>query len=107
MGGIKFFGCGNKEIDEIFPNGEQYKLMEKMTGRRFDRRIKNTIKRDLGHPPGAMFADWVNTSFVVKEACPECYGENCDEEAWEAAPCKELVFKNGRLTATYILEDVH
>jgi hypothetical protein len=104
MGEIKFFALlFNNEDDEVFPHGEQYKLMEKMTGQRFDRKIRSTMNRDIGHSLGAMPAVWFSDTIIVKQA------EKLEGtiSKWSQIPCHELIFKNGKLISVRIKENMN
>lgn len=103
MGRINFIALDVNETKEVFPNNEQYRLMEKMTKIKFDRKIKSPIKGLQNLSLGAMPAKWVTGRFIVKEAFR--FGGSYTE--WDKIPCKELVFKNGRLIATHILHGTY
>ena len=110
---IHFFSVGLNGLDTIFPNNEQYKLMEKMTGVKFNSKYKNhtdhrydpqivnrSNKAVLVNPYGTMPATWFNGVIIVKIAAK--YGGDYDK--WNNTPCKELTFKKGKLVKTHMLD---
>lgn len=105
------------KIEETFPGNEQYKRMEKLTGVKFDTAYENhtrymykeykddrSIRNKLFNPLGAMPATWFNGTLVVKRALKYWREENVDD--WEKKPCRELIFKDGKLVFDRIKEDV-
>ena len=92
---IKFYSVRNCDYKVLFPDNEQYKLMEKLTKVDFDRtkhplsgdpfRHRNTI--------GMMPAIWSNDTLLIKRS-RESFE---DIDKWIETPCEELIFKNGKL----------
>ena len=102
------------EIEDIFPNNEQYKLMEKLTGVKFDTKYENhthytykeykndrSVRSKLFNPFGAMPAIWFSDTIIVKQAA--LYRTDLDK--WDKEPCRELIFKNGKLISERIKEE--
>lgn len=92
---INFYSINNSDYKALFPDNEQYKLMEKLTEVNFDKtkvplsgnpfRHRNTI--------GMMPAKWLDDTILIKKA--RKLSENTDQ--WIGTPCEELVFKGGKL----------
>lgn len=85
--------------EKIFKEkGKQYKIMEKLTGQKFQkdnaRAEPDSIPRES--PVGSMPAKWVNGVFYVKEI-RSMFELNPDQ--WEQLPFQKLTFQNGKLTA--------
>jgi hypothetical protein len=89
--------------------------MEKLTGRKFNKKYKNhtsytvkeyeyngSIRYKLLNPLGAMPATWFSDTIIVKTDKNE---KNYRE--WKNIPCRELIFKGGRLISERIREDIH
>jgi|GEM_PF-2779580 hypothetical protein len=92
---IKFYSINIHDYKSIFPNNEQYKLMEKLTKVDFD-----TTKPPLSSDPfrhrntiGMMAARWLNDTLLIKKS-RESFE---DIDKWIETPCEELIFKNGKL----------
>lgn len=99
MSDIYFLIPDVQELKSIFPNNEQYKVMEKLTGVQFDTKFERYADinlKELTHPVGVMPAIWVNDTIVIKPAAK--YGGDYDQ--WEKSPCRELIFQNGKLIST-------
>ncbi len=101
------------KIEDIFPNNELYKRMEELTGIKFDKVHENRTsytykeykynKHNLIAPPGAMPAIWFSDTIIVKRAAN--YEENIYK--WINIPCRELIFKNGKLISNRIKEGMY
>lgn len=111
---IDFFLLVDK-VENIFPNNEQYKLMEELTGSKFDTIYENhtrytykehkhdrSIINKLINPFGAMPATWFSDTLIVKMVAK--YKESLAE--WEKEPCRELIFEKGRLISDRIKEEM-
>lgn len=97
---------------DVFPNDEQYTLMEDLTGGIFNLKFefhpqswyeeykydRSKIKVRVS-PFGAMPATWFNDSIIVKRA------RRFDEEycKWAKDPCRKPIFHNGKLVSTQVL----
>jgi hypothetical protein len=104
------------KIGDVFPDNEMYKRMEGLTGVKFDPKYKDhssytykgykydkSIKHNPNKPPGAMPALWFSGTILVKRAAK--YGD--DWLKWTMRePCRELVFKEGRLILIRIKDNV-
>jgi hypothetical protein len=89
--------------------------MEKLTGRKFNKKYKNhtsytvkeykyngSIRYNLLNPLGAMPATWFSDTIIVKQAMDE---KNYRE--WKNIPCRELIFKKGKLVSDRIKEGMY
>ncbi len=93
---IKFYSLRICDYKSVFPNNEQYKLMEKLTKVKIDK-----TKRPLSSDPfrhtntiGMIPANWFNDTLLIKRARDSFE----DIEKWLlSTPLEELVFKNGKL----------
>ncbi|MDR1517063.1 MAG: hypothetical protein LBS52_03020 [Dysgonamonadaceae bacterium] len=101
------------KIEKIFPGDELYKRMEKLTGVKFEKvyedRTSYTYKeykynpptgQNRPAPPGAMPAIWFSGTIIVKRAAKS-------EDAtvkWMREPCRELIFKDGKLISNRVKE---
>ncbi len=105
LGDILFFSLDNGNINYVFPNNKHYRLMEKLTDVAFDKSLpalpnfynrSSTFKNE-----GMMPALWFSDTLFVKER--RKYDE--DYELWKEKPCKQLIFKRGKLQETIIYVD--
>ena len=94
---ITFFSVNRDQVNRVFSKKEHYRLMENLTKVSFDRKI-TSLPNIYGRPSnlnneGMMPATWFSDTLLVKEVkkMEESY------DRWREKPCKELVFKNGRL----------
>ncbi len=101
MSDINFFSID--KIENIFPNNEQYKLMEKLTGVNFDTKYGRSITHTLINSFGAMPATWYSDTIMVKQAAK--YGTNLSK--WRKIPCRELIFRHGKLISDHIKEGIY
>lgn len=99
MSGINPYIVNNK-VEDIFPNNEQYKLMEKLTGVRFDTEYDRSKLPQISYSPGIMPATWFSDTIIVKQSA-EYPG---DIDKWRKTPCRELIFQNGKLISIRILD---
>ncbi len=109
--------CDSKST---FPDNEQYKLMEKLTGIKFDEKHSPLSSNPLKHynTIGMMPATWFNDTILIKISrgqrgqgklksfyCAAIndtiwYRRNETEmklDEWRKTPSEELIFKNGKL----------
>jgi hypothetical protein len=94
---VLFFSVSNDQINSVFPNKEHYKLMEQLTGVKFNKNITalpNIYNRSsIINNEGMMPALWFSDTLFVKES-----KENDESyEEWKEKSCKQLVFKSGKL----------
>lgn len=102
-------------IETIFSNNEQYKLMEQLTGVKFDTIYENHTRNKYEetkydrskmpinvNPFGSMPATWFSDTIIVKLA-----KNRIDFHKWEKEPCRELIFKNGRLISDRVKEGMY
>lgn len=120
---ISFFSISSCNYKSVFPNNEQYKLMEKLTKVEF----KKNYPIPSGNPPftfhnniGMMPAKWFNDTILIKISrgqylggqgkklqiyCPDIKdtimfkrsASPMEIDKWMKIPSEELVFKNGKL----------
>ncbi|MDD4090002.1 MULTISPECIES: hypothetical protein [Proteiniphilum] len=98
---IKFF----EDPSTIFPNNEQYRLMEELTQVKFNKNVsrKYHLPNSILSEEGLMPAIWVSNVFLIKKA--RKYEENF--ESWMETPCIELVFQKGKLVSMKVKEDMY
>lgn len=89
-------------IENIFPNNEQYKLMEQLTGVKFDTKYDRSKMPKIVNPFGSMPATWFSDTIIVKLA-----KNRINFHKWENEPCRELIFKNGRLISDRVKEGIY
>lgn len=94
---ILFFSVSDDQINSVFPNKEHYKLMEQLTGVKFNKNfpaLPNIYNRSsILNNEGTMPALWFSDTLFVKES------KKKDEsyEEWKEKSCELLVFKDGKL----------
>ena len=90
---IKFF----TNPSTIFPNNEQYRLMENLTKVKFNKDVSRNyqLPHSILSEEGLMPAIWVSNIFIIKKV--RKYEENY--ESWIEIPCIELVFQKGKLVS--------
>lgn len=90
---IKFF----TNPSTIFPNHEQYRLMENLTKVRFNKDVSTNyqIPNSILSEEGLMPAIWVSNIFLIKKV--RRYEEKY--KSWIEKPCIELVFQKGKLVS--------
>jgi hypothetical protein len=104
------------KIEKTFPGDELYKRMEKLTGVKFEKVYEDhtsyTYKeykynpptgQNRPAPPGAMPAIWFSDTIIVKRAAR--YEEA--PEKWIKEPCRELIFKDGKLISNRVKEGMY
>ena len=105
------FNVSSHKREDIFLDNEQYKRMEELTGIKFDTVYENhthyikdapSVRQKLFNPLGAMPAIWFSDTIIVKRAMNE---KNYRE--WYKEPCRELIFKNGKLISERIKEGMY
>ena len=86
----------NSYVKKIFPEMEQYKLMEKLTGQKFqkDNDALNEIE-PKSSGLGSMKACWVEGVFYAKKARKT----NESIDLWEQLSYRKIVFKAGKLVS--------
>lgn len=91
---ISFYTINQQNINKVFRNKKQYKILEKFTGTKFNKKlISNNCDTPSG-PVGMMPAKWVTGKFYIKRAWKP--GKE-DYEKWENEPFYELTFDKGKL----------
>lgn len=112
-----------------FPDNEQYKLIEKLTGVKFDKIHPPLSNNPFHHRNtiGMMPAIWSNDTVLIKISsfqsiegagrvksryCPDLndtirikrHGTPMKLDEWKKTPCEELIFKNGKLISKKITD---
>ena len=84
-------------IDEdkiLFPDNEQYKAIEHLTGKEFNKDDSAVIEKTVA-PYGVIQATWVNGDFIIKPVIPDSVGWTSEWEKTE--PAFRITFKNGEI----------
>ncbi|MEA4995733.1 MAG: hypothetical protein VB079_04485 [Petrimonas sp.] len=127
---ISFYSIDFCNYKSVFPNNEQYKLMEKLTKVKFDEKYPIPS----GNPPltfhnsiGMMPAKWFNDTILIKISASQYLGgqgkelpiycsdandtiwikrpaQTMEVDKWLKIPSEELVFKNGKLISRKVTD---
>lgn len=82
-----------EEEQQYLPGDKKYRLIEELTGRKFQS-LKNDNKHSLPlKPQGALPATWFSGEILMKKNSPEAY------DTWFATPFLEVTFRNGRVVS--------
>lgn len=98
---IKFYSISICDYKSVFPNNEQYKLMERLTKVNIDK-----TKRPLSNDPyrhtntlGMIPTTWSNDTLLIKRAKKSFE----DPKKWLlSTPSEEIIFRNGKLVSIKI-----